>query len=194
MLRPDRKPHIAQSLELFADRAFVQLYAEYLLNAPLQIGAPPPHYAVFVIIRTFLDKSGEFGFLRCGQPAGPSWCFAVFKPRQTFCIIAMHPVAQRLAVHPAGFGRSLAVFALKNQRVASIRRAAFASRAFADAARNSLAVKSLRVISIAAIAASFAPMAVSQSFTDSGILLPSQKLGRLVFYIETSPSDFDSRG
>jgi hypothetical protein len=38
----------------------------------------------------------------------------------------------------------------------------------------------LRVISIAAIAASFAPMAVSQSFTDSGILLPSQKLGRLV--------------
>src|SRR3979411_524523 len=88
MLRPDRKPHMAQSLELFADRAFVQLYAEYLLNAPLQIGAPPPHYAVFVIIRTFLDKSGEFGFLRCGQPAGPSWCFAVFKPRQTFCIIA----------------------------------------------------------------------------------------------------------
>jgi hypothetical protein len=54
MLRPDRKPHIA-------------------LNAPLQIGAPPPHYAVFVIIRTFLDKSGEFGFLRCGQPAEPSW-------------------------------------------------------------------------------------------------------------------------
>jgi hypothetical protein len=68
----------------------------------------------------------------------------------------------------------------RTSAIASIRRAAFASRAFADAARNSLAVKSLRVISIVAIAASFAPMAVSQSFTNSGILLPSQKLGRLV--------------
>ena len=75
---------VPQSLELFADRAFVQLYAEYLLNAPLQIGAPPPHYAVFVIIRTFLDKSassafcaavsrqGRPGALRFLSPAKPS--------------------------------------------------------------------------------------------------------------------------
>src|SRR6202030_3497491 len=103
MLRPDRKPHITQGLQLLANRAFVQLYAEHLLDAPHQIGAPPPHHAVFLSIRTFLDKSGEFGFLPCGQPAGPSGCFAVFKPRQTFRIVAMHPVAQRLAVHPAGF-------------------------------------------------------------------------------------------
>jgi hypothetical protein len=34
----------------------------------------------------------------------------------------------------------------------------------------------LRVISIAAIAASFAPMAVSQSFADSGIPLPESKI------------------
>jgi hypothetical protein len=47
--------------------------------------------------------------------------------------------------------------------IAGIRRAIFASRTFADAARNSLAVKSFRVISIAAIAASFAPMAVRVS-------------------------------
>jgi hypothetical protein len=40
--------------------------------------------------------------------------------------------------------------------IASIRRAAFASRAFADAPRNSFAVKFLRVIPIAAIAASLA--------------------------------------
>lgn len=62
--------------------------------------------------------------------------------------------------------------------IASIGRAALASRAFADAPRNSFAAKSLRVIPIAAIVAW--PTAVSQSFADSGILSPSQKLGRLV--------------
>lgn len=115
MLRPDRKPHIAQSLELFADRAFVQLYAEHFFDAPLRSGAPPTHHAVFFSIRAFLEESGEFGFLLRGQPARPARRLAVFKPRQAFRIIAMHPVAQRLAVHPAGFGRSPAVFAIKHQ-------------------------------------------------------------------------------
>ena len=115
MLWPDRKPHIAQGLELFADRAFVQLYAEHLFDAPLQIGAPPPHHAILFHIGAFLDESGEFGFLLCRQPGWPARRLAVFKPRQAFRVVAMHPVAQRLAVHPASFSRSLAVLALKYQ-------------------------------------------------------------------------------
>ena len=67
----------------------------------------------------------------------------------------MHSAALRLAVYPAGFGRRLAVLASSTLANASIRRAAFASLALAAAARNSLASKSFRVISIAAIAASF---------------------------------------
>jgi hypothetical protein len=66
MLRPDRKPHIAQSLELLADRAFVQLYAEHLFDAQLEISASPTHHAVFLSIRASLDESGEVGFLLCG--------------------------------------------------------------------------------------------------------------------------------
>src|SRR5947208_7788392 len=46
MLRSDRKPHIAQGLELLANCAFGQPDAEHLLDASLEIGAPPPHHAV----------------------------------------------------------------------------------------------------------------------------------------------------
>jgi hypothetical protein len=94
----------------------VQLYREPLLDVPLQAGAPPPHHTVFFSIRAFLNKSGKFGFLRCIQPARPSRCLAVFKPGQASRIVAMHPIPQRLAVHPAGFGRGVAILALKHQR------------------------------------------------------------------------------
>jgi hypothetical protein len=115
MLRSDRKPHIAQGLELLANCAFVQPDPEHLLDPPFEIDASPPNYAVFFRIGTFLDKSGKFGLLLCAQLARAARPPAVFKPRQTFRILAMHPIAQRLAIHPAGFGRSLAVFALKHQ-------------------------------------------------------------------------------
>ena len=72
MLRPDRKPDIAQGLELLADRALVQRYAEHLFDAAFQIDAPPPYHAVFLGIGAFLDESGEFGFLLCAQPARPA--------------------------------------------------------------------------------------------------------------------------
>jgi hypothetical protein len=69
MLRSDRKPHIAQGLELLANCAFVQPDPEHLLDPPFEIGASPPNYAVFFRIGTFLDKSGKFGLLRCAQLA-----------------------------------------------------------------------------------------------------------------------------
>ncbi len=64
--------------------------------------------------------------------------------------------------------------------IASIRRAALASQAFADAARNLLPSNPCTQLLIAAIATSLVPMAVSQSLADSGIHSPSQKIGRLV--------------
>jgi hypothetical protein len=93
----------------------VQLDAEHLLDALLEISAAPPHHAIFFSIGAVLDESSKFGFLSRSQPAGPARCFAVFKPRQTLYVIAMHPVAQRLTVHPAGFGRSLTVHAFNHQ-------------------------------------------------------------------------------
>src|SRR5215831_10949061 len=81
MLRPDRKPHIAQGLELLANCAFVQPDAEHLLDASLEIGAPPPHHAIFFSIRAFLHKSGKFGFLLCREPGSPARRLAIFQPR-----------------------------------------------------------------------------------------------------------------
>src|ERR1700745_2367707 len=94
MLRPDRKPHIAQGLKLLANRAFVQLYAEHLFDPPLEISAPPPHHAVLFSIRTALDESGELGFLLGGQPGWPAPALAVFKLRHALRIIAVHPSAR----------------------------------------------------------------------------------------------------
>jgi hypothetical protein len=72
MLRPDGKPHIAQGLELFANRAFVERYAKHLGDAPLEISTPPPHNTIFFRIGAFFDEGSEFGFLRWAQPGWPA--------------------------------------------------------------------------------------------------------------------------
>lgn len=92
----------------------------------------------------------------------------------------MHSAAQGLAVHPADFTRSLAVFslavfALKHQGDREHPPCRPGAASPCRGGRNSLAVKSSRVIPIAAIVASFAPMAVSQSSADSGIPFPESK-------------------
>lgn len=106
---------MAQGLKLFADRALAERYAKHLRDALLEIGAPPPRDAVFFRIGAFFEEGGEFGFPRRARPGWPAWPLAVFEPRQAFRIIATHPVARRLAVHPAGFGRGLPAFALKRE-------------------------------------------------------------------------------
>jgi hypothetical protein len=60
----------------------VQRYAKHLLDPLLEIGAPPPHHAIFLSLGTFLDKRGELGFLLCRQPGWAARRLAVFKPRR----------------------------------------------------------------------------------------------------------------
>jgi hypothetical protein len=61
----------------------------------------------------------------------------------------MHPVAQRLPVHPAGLGRVLSIDASSTSAIASIRRAARASFVLPTASRTCAGVRSFRVISTA---------------------------------------------
>ena len=84
MLRPDRKPHIAQGPELFANRAFVEPYAKHLRDAQLEISTPPSHDAIFFtsgpcstraassVFCAGLSRDGRPGPLRFSSPAKPS--------------------------------------------------------------------------------------------------------------------------
>src|SRR4029450_12652039 len=150
MLRPHRKPHKPKAFSCLPPVRSCSFTPNISSMRCFRSTHRQRTTPVFLGIRALLDESGEF-FLLYRQPAGPPRSLAFFKPRQAVRIIAMHPVAQRLAVHPADFGRNLAVLPSSTSAIAGIRRAIFASRTFADAARNSLAVKSFRVISIAAI-------------------------------------------
>lgn len=87
MLRPDRKPHIAQGRELLATCAFVQPDAEHLLDASLEIGAPPPRHAIFFSIGAFLYKSGKFGLSRSAvSREGRPGALRFFSPAKPFAL------------------------------------------------------------------------------------------------------------
>ena len=107
----------------------VQGDGERGLDAVLKILAPPEHHAFNGGARrigTGLDPCSKLGQLRGHQPPGAVRNRSVHQPGETLGVVAMHPVPERLTVHPAGLGRRCTVDALQHQR-ASIRRAARAS-------------------------------------------------------------------
>src|SRR5262245_17144374 len=84
-----------------AHAAFVQFDAKLGRNAVPQIGTAEPHNAIAGEIGALLDPGCKLALF---DPAQAVWTAAsrpVSKPFQSFLIVAMNPVAQRLAVHAA---------------------------------------------------------------------------------------------
>ena len=98
--RAHRQAAIAERVEDAPDRALVQLDAEAPLQIVAQIDAPPAHNAMRVAIRPVLDDLRQLLLLRRRQPRRRSRRGAIAKARQPFPVVAVNPVAQRLAVAP----------------------------------------------------------------------------------------------
>ncbi|MFN9154573.1 MAG: hypothetical protein ACK5WE_13555, partial [bacterium] len=99
---------------------------------------------VGVVATSTQDKCGQAHHAR--GPDRPT----AGQPFQPFGVLAVNPVPQPLPVRPAAPGSGLALCPPSGTDViAGMRRAALASHAFAAAARNSRADKSVRVIATA---------------------------------------------
>ena len=90
-------------------------HAETVFNLALQIDPPPADNAVLFRIGALADERREFRLLRRIEERFSPWCTAVGKPVEAFLVVAMNPVPQRLAIHPAGLRRRPAIGTLQNK-------------------------------------------------------------------------------
>jgi hypothetical protein len=117
MLRTHRQAPERQLVQQLADRALVQRDAKVLLDPLLEIDAPPAHHAVALQIGAFLHPGLNRGLLLRRQARQRAVApRLVGQAIQAAGIVAMHPVAQRLAIHRAGLCRLRARAPLQHQR------------------------------------------------------------------------------
>lgn len=91
----------AQPIQHFAHTALVKGDAEARCDHVAQIDAAPAHNAVGGDIGAPFHNLGKLGLLFLCQSWRRAAGLAVDKPFDAELIVTMHPVAQRLAVHPA---------------------------------------------------------------------------------------------
>ena len=116
MTRAHGEPAIAKLRQHLADRAFMQHDAEASFQLIAQIHAPPAHHPMTNRIGTRFDQLGQFGLLFRGESWLGTRCLQIVQAAQAFSVVAMHPVAQALAIHAAGFGRGPAICTVENHR------------------------------------------------------------------------------
>ena len=102
--------------QMLANRAFMQIHAELRLDTGLQTAAAPTHDAVPGRVGAFLDPSHEPSLLLGRQAGSGPATSPVRKARDPLRVVAMHPVPERLPIHPAVLGRRLAGRVFKHER------------------------------------------------------------------------------
>ena len=136
-------------VEEFANRALMRLHAKPRCNRTLQVHARPAHHLVPRPLRPAFDQPFEFGFLLARQLWRTPGVSVVGKARDAAAVVAMHPAAQRLAIHAAAFGGDRTIRAFKHQ--GQSQDAPHDSARLASS-RSPAALKSIRVIATPAIA------------------------------------------
>jgi hypothetical protein len=131
-------------MQQLADRALVQRDVEAGLDQRLQVDPPPAHHAVRLRVRAVVHDLFQLGQLlgreaRLAPRPGP-----VVQAGEPVRVVAMHPVPQRLPVHPGRRAASRERPSSTDAR-ASMRRAAAASRQRTASRRSSAALSSCRV-------------------------------------------------
>ena len=113
------------------------------------------------------------------QPRRPPRPPPVGQPGDPLGVVAVHPVPERLPVHPAALRRRRPIRSLHHQRDPNIRRACAGSDARHASRRNSIALCSVRSIAIAMPVPSL-PRPEGITFDNLWESLASQQIGRLV--------------
>ena len=116
MARAHREPAVAERRQILADRPLVQLDPERAAIRRSQVLPPPAHHPVHRRVGAGLQPGHEFGHLLGIEPPRPRRRPPVREPGEPLRVVAVHPVPQRLPVHPAGLRRGLPVDALQHQR------------------------------------------------------------------------------
>jgi hypothetical protein len=101
MLGTDGEMAEIEPPEQLAHAAFVEFDAKLGRNAVSQIGTPEPHHAIAGEFGALFDPGRKLALLDPAQAGGAAASRPVSKPFQPFLIVAVNPVAQRLAVHAA---------------------------------------------------------------------------------------------
>lgn len=100
VLRAHRQPGEGEPAQKRADAALGQGHPELPRDAGGQITAPPAHHAVARGVRAGAHPLGDLlRLLRCQAWPRPGRD-AVRQPLHAFFVVAVYPVAQRLAIHP----------------------------------------------------------------------------------------------
>jgi len=101
MMRSHRQSAEAKPTQQGAHRAFGQPHAKLPLGLTRQIDQAPPYHPVLGQPRPLPNPARHFRLLCGTQSRRPAAMHPVKKPGQTLAVVAMHPVAQDLPVHPA---------------------------------------------------------------------------------------------
>jgi hypothetical protein len=99
--RPHRNPAKAETAQQVADRAFGQADAQLLLDLARQIDPPPANHPVFGELRTCPYPPGHHRRLRLVELGRRTRRPLVGETGKPGRIVAVHPIAQALPVHPA---------------------------------------------------------------------------------------------
>src|SRR5437660_1038959 len=94
----------------------MQIDTKASLDLVAQIDAPPANNLMKRGVRAGLDQRRQLRALPWAQLCPGTAAMPVAQPGQTFAVVAMHPVAQRLSVHPTTSRRAGPILPLKNKR------------------------------------------------------------------------------
>ena len=116
MERTRLQPGQIQLAQPFSDGPFGNLDGETAGDLRAQINAAPADHAVFLRIGPLQNQGFQFGQLRASQRGWLARAMARLQARNPCRIVAVHPVAQRLTIHPGSCRRFAPGATLQNER------------------------------------------------------------------------------
>ena len=102
MARTHRQAAEAEPLQQPSDVTLADLDPEAPLDLRLKVDAAPAHHAMARRVGAGLDEARQLGHLGRRQARRPARAGTVAKTLDALRVVAVHPVAQRLAVHAGG--------------------------------------------------------------------------------------------
>jgi hypothetical protein len=111
--RPGLLPREIEPLEQLEHAALAVAHPEVLLDQGAQVTGAPSDAAVPLQVRATQDERLEGGLPALVERAGPAGARPVAQAVEPFRVVAVDPVAERLAGHPGEPGRLLAGDALQ---------------------------------------------------------------------------------
>ena len=115
MTRPDRQAAEPETTQQIADRTLGQGHAPLVLDLARQIDPTPADHPIRARLRTRPHPAGHHRLLGA-QLGDRARHLLVRQTRQARRIVANHPVAQALPIHPAGRRRRMSRAPFQDQR------------------------------------------------------------------------------